>query len=122
MFQEVEICEMEIAAVEAYYNEPNEVAIWALENYIKRLENVKKERSSSKAENPYLVLFPDNSLVFARARLGQLYKKMNDIEKSKKNFEIAMSDIEKAGIKVKIETKDELIALIEKLDREFLEN
>lgn len=34
MLQEKEIFEMEDAAIQAYHNEPNKVAIWALENYI----------------------------------------------------------------------------------------
>lgn len=118
MLQEHEIIEMEEVAVQAYYNEPNEVAVWALENHIKTLKRLKEERSSSDIENPYFILSPAQSLVFTHARLGQLYKKMSYIEKSKHNFEQAMSNIENASLKV-IKTEEDLIAFINRLDEKI---
>jgi tetratricopeptide (TPR) repeat protein len=118
MLQEKEIYEMEEAAVQAYHNQPNEVAIWALENYIKTLNRLKEERSSAEVENPYLILSPAQSLVLTHARLGQLYKKMGYVEKSKHNFEQAMANIESAGLKA-IKTEEDLIALIKRLDQEI---
>ena len=118
MLQEQEILEMEEVAVQAYYNEPNEVAVWALENHIKTLNRLKEERSSSDVENPYFILFPAQSLVCTHARLGQLYKKMSCVEKSKHNFEQAMSNIENAKLKA-IKTEEDLVALINRLDKEI---
>lgn len=118
MLQEKEIFEMEEAAIQAYYNEPNEVAAWALENYIKTLNKLKEERSSAEVENPYFILSPAQSLVFTHARLGQLYKKMGYVEKSKHNFEQAMSNIENARLKV-IKTEEDLIAFINRLDEKI---
>ena len=118
MLQEKEIIEMEEAAVQAYYNEPNEVAVWALENHIKTLNRIKEERSSSDVENPYFILIPAQSLVCIHARLGQLYKKMGYAEKSKHNFEQAMSNIENTKLKA-IATEEDLVALINRLDKEI---
>ncbi|MHC4115461.1 MAG: hypothetical protein ACYSSL_09120 [Planctomycetota bacterium] len=118
MLQEKEIIEMEEVAVQAYYNEPNEVAVWALENHIKTLNRLKEERSSSGVEDPYWILFPAQSLVFTHARLGQLYNKMGCIEKSKHNFEQAMSNLENANLKA-IKTGEDLVAFINRLDKEI---
>lgn len=117
VLQEKEIFEMEEAAIQAYYNEPNEVAIWVLDNYINRLSKLKEERSSTEVEEPYVFLSPDYSLVLAHARLGQLYKKMGHVEKSRRNFEQAMSNIENARLGV-IKTEEDLIAFMNRLDQQ----
>lgn len=91
MLQEKEIFKMGEAAEDAYYNQPNEVAVWALENYIKILNELKEERSHEEAENPYFMLSPDTDLVFAHARLGKLYKQVGYDEKSRYHFEQAIS-------------------------------
>ncbi|MHC4264657.1 MAG: hypothetical protein ACYSUK_01845 [Planctomycetota bacterium] len=91
MLQEKEIFEMEEVAVQAYYNEPNEVAVWALENCISTLNRVKEERSIPEVEDPYHILSPIYSLTICHAMLGQLYKKMGEPAKSQKNFEQAIS-------------------------------
>ena len=116
MLQEKEIFEMEEATVQAYYNQPNEVAIWALENYIKTLNRLKEERSSAEVENPYFILSPVQSLTFAHTRLGQLYKKTDNIEKSKYHFKQAMSHIKNTKLKV-IKTEEDLIDFINILDQ-----
>ena len=118
MLQEKEIFELEEATEKAYYNQPNEVAIWALENYIKTLNRLKEERSSAEVENPYFILSPAQSLVLTHTRLGQLYKKMGYVEKSKHNFEQAMFNIEDARLKV-IKTEEDLIAFINRLDQKI---
>lgn len=118
MLQEKAVFEMEEATVQAYYNEPNEVAVWALENYIKTLNRLKEERSLTCVENPYFFLSPAQSLVCTHARLGQLYKKMGCVEESKHNFEQAMSNIENAELKA-IETEEDLVALINRLDKDI---
>lgn len=91
MLQEKEIFKMGEAAEDAYYNQSNEVAVWALENYIKILNELKEERSHAEAENPYFILSPDADLVFAHARLGKLYKQMGYVKKSRYHFEQAIS-------------------------------
>jgi hypothetical protein len=116
MLQEKEIIEMEDAAKLAYHNESNEVAIWALENYIQTLDKVKKERSSTKAENPYVILLPTQSLVFAHTRLGQLYKNMGNTEKSKYHFEQAISYAK--SIKMPWETEESLLSVLSELDKD----
>ena len=121
MLQEKEIFEMEEAALQAYHNQPNEVAIWALENYINTLNRVKEERSSAGVENPYFILSPIQSLAFSHARIGQLYKKMGNVEKSKYHFEQAMSHIENSRLKV-IKTEADLIDFINRLDQKLNKN
>ncbi|MHC4424197.1 MAG: hypothetical protein ACYSWR_05955 [Planctomycetota bacterium] len=121
MLQEKEIFEMEEAAVQAYHNEPNEVAIWALENYINTLNRLKKERSSAEVENPYFILSPVQSLAIAHARIGQLYRKTGNVEKSRYHFEQAMSHIKNSKLKV-IKTEADLIDFINSLDQKLNNN
>jgi hypothetical protein len=97
MFQETEIFELEEAAEQAYHNQPNEVAVWALENYINALNRLKEQRSSAKVENLYIFPSTAQSSLLAHARLGKLYKKMNELEKSKYHFEQAISYSDLAG-------------------------
>ena len=121
ILQEGEIIEMEEVAVQAYYNEPNEVAVWALENYIKTLNRLKEERSSAEFENLYIILIPSQSLMFSHARLGQLYKKLGNVEKSRYNFERAMSYIGDGKLKVN-KTEADLINFVHSLDKKLSRN
>ena len=91
LLQDREMCSMGAAAENAYYNEPNEVAVWAMSNYIKTLSRIKEERMSAEVENHYFVLSPVTDLVYAHMRLGNLYKKMGNTEKSRYHFEQAIS-------------------------------
>ena len=116
MLQEVEIAMMEEAAVQAYSDEPNEVAVWALENHIKTLNRLKEERSSAEVEDPYVIISPDQSLVLTHTRLGLLYKKMNNQLKSTHHFEQAMSHIENARLRG-IKNQDDLITLVNRMDQ-----
>ncbi len=113
--QEREIIEFENSAVDAYYNQPTEAATWALETYIATLNRVKEERASAEVEGPYFFLRPDDSLISSHARLGQLYKKLNNTEKSKYHFEQAMSKWTEIH-KHPFPTEEELLAFIHRLD------
>jgi len=117
MFQEREIFEMEAASEKAYYEQPAEVAIWALENYISTLNRVKEERGSAGAESPYFILSPDRSLIYSHARLGQLYKKLNNDEKQKYHFDMAMSKSKEIKFP-KFDTEEQLVDFIHRLDSE----
>jgi hypothetical protein len=113
--QEMEIIEFENSAVDAYYNEPTEAAVWALETYIGTLNRLKEERSSGGGENPYLFLRPDDALMCSHARLGQLYKKLDNSEKSKYHFEQAMSKRQETD-RPPFGTEEELIAFVHNED------
>ena len=116
MLQEKEIFKMGEAAEDAYYNQPNEVAVWALENQIKRLNKVKEERSAAGVENPYFMLSPDTDLVFAHLRLGKLYKQMGSDEKSRYNFEQAISLGKNTRLKC-INTEEDCLRTLDALDK-----
>jgi hypothetical protein len=106
---------MEEASVDAYYNQPAEVAVWALENYISTLNRLKEERASFEVENPYFLLRPDPSIVFSHARLGQLYKKLNNTGKHKYHFEQAMSKSKEINFPA-FDTEEKLIDFIHRVD------
>jgi uncharacterized membrane protein YbjE (DUF340 family) len=89
-FQEKELVDMGQAAEDAYYNEPNEVAVWALTRYIKEFNKLEKERCSAKVKKPYFMLAPHLDLFLAHARLGKIYKQMGKAEESKYHFEQAI--------------------------------
>jgi len=90
-FQEKEIVDMGQAAEDAYYNEPNEVAVWALTTYIKTFNELEKERRPAKVKNRYFMLAPHIDLFLAHARLGKIYKQMGKAEESKYHFEQAIT-------------------------------
>ena len=116
MLQENEIVEMGETAVDAYYNPPNEVASWALENYIKTLNKVKEERNHEGVENPYFILSPDTDLVFAHVRLGKLYKQMGNAEKSRYHFEQAISHSKYTKLK-RFNTEEDCVRMLDALDK-----
>jgi len=116
MLQEKEIFEMGETAEDAYYNQPNEVAVWALESYIKTLNKVKEERSHAGVENPYFILSPDTDLVFAHARLGKLFKQMGDTEKSRYHFEQAISHSKYTKLKC-FNTEEDCVRMLDTLDK-----
>jgi len=89
-FQEKEIVDMGQAAEDAYYNEPNEVAAWALTTYIKTFNELEKERLPAKVKKPYFMLAPHMDLFLAHARLGKIYKQMGKAEESRYHFEQAI--------------------------------
>ena len=122
MLQEKEICEMGETAVDACYNQPNEVAVWALESYIKTLNKVKEERSHARVENPYFMLSPDTELVFTHARLGKLYKQMGNAEKSRHHFEQAISLSKRAKLKYLVNTEEDCVRMLDIVDKARSEN
>ncbi len=116
MLQEKEIFEMGEAAEDAYYNQPSEVAVWALENYIKTLNKIKEERGHAGLENPYVILDPDTDLVFAHARLGKLYRQMGNAERSEYNFKQAISCSRDTCFKY-ISTEEDCLVILDGLDK-----
>jgi tetratricopeptide (TPR) repeat protein len=116
MLQEKEIFKIGEAAEEAYYNEPNEVAVWALENYVKILNELKKERAPAKTKNPYFILSPDIDSVLAHARLGKLYKQMGNAEKSSHHFEQAISYSKYTPLK-SINTEEDCLRILDDLGK-----
>jgi tetratricopeptide (TPR) repeat protein len=119
MLEEKEICQIGIAAEDAYYNQPNVVAVWALENYIKALNEAKEERRPAKVKNPYFILSPDIDLVFTHARLGRLYKQMGNAEKSRYHFEQAISHSKYTKSKYfsPLNTEEDCVRMLEALDK-----
>lgn len=116
MLQEKEICKMGETAEDAYYRQPNEVAVWALENYIKTLNEVKDERNQAGVKDPYFILSPDIDLVLAHARLGRLYKQMGNDEKSRYYFEQAISHSKHTKMK-KLDTEEDCMRMLDELDK-----
>jgi len=116
MLQEKEIFKIGEAAEDAYYNQPNEVAVWALVNYIKTLNEVKEERSPAGVENPYFILSPDIDLVFSHARLGRLYEQMGNAEKSRYHFEQAISYSKYTKMKG-LDTEEDCARMLDTLDK-----
>ena len=118
--QEKEIFNIGEAAKDAYYNEPNEVAVWALENYVKTLNELKKEHAPAKTKNsyyiPYYILSPDIDLVFAHIRLGKLYKQIGNAEKSRYHFEQAISYGKYTPLK-SINTEEDCLRISDDLDK-----
>jgi tetratricopeptide (TPR) repeat protein len=113
--QEKEIFNIGEAAENAYYNEPNEVAAWALENYIKTLNELKEERKSAEVKNPYFTLAPDIDLLFAHARLGKIYKQLGNDEKARYHFEQALSYSKNTELK-SINTQEDCLKILDALD------
>lgn len=121
MFQEKEIYAIGQAAEKAYYNGPNEVAIWALENYVNTLSELKKERGNSKTQNPYLLILPDTDLMIAHARLAKLYQRINNIEKSKHHLEQAISCSKNSKLGG-FSTEKDFSKMLDALDKSYNEN
>jgi len=114
MLQEKEIVMQGETSYEAYLNDKPSIAIWAIRKHIDSLNRVKEELSSAETDNRYFMLSPDVDLFFAHGRLGILYKKIGNDEKSKFHFKQAISH--KNTGKKKIETEEDLIPLISKID------
>lgn len=116
MLQEEEIFKIGEAAEEAYYNQPNEVAVWALENYVDTLNELKKERNPAGVKDCYFLLSPDTDLVFAHSRLGKLYEQMGNAEKSSYHFEQAIACSKNTPLK-SINTKENCLRMLDRLDK-----
>jgi hypothetical protein len=116
MLQEKEISQIGEASEDAYHNQPSEVAVWALENYVKTLNELKEERSSLNVKNPYFILSPGTDLVFAHARLGKLYKQLGNDEKCRYHFEQAISLSKDTNLK-HIDTEEDCLRILDALDK-----
>jgi tetratricopeptide (TPR) repeat protein len=121
LLQEKEIFSMGEAVEDAYCNEPNEVAVWALENYIKTLNNLKEERKSISVKNPYLTLTPDMDLFLAHARLGKIYKQLGNDEKSQYHFEQAISYSKNSQCK-SVNTQEDCLKMLDAFDKSHIKN
>ena len=53
VIQEGEVIKFSEAAMDAYYNEPNETAVWALNYYIRAVSEMAKERDPSGGEDRF---------------------------------------------------------------------
>jgi hypothetical protein len=116
LLQEMEVIHMQEAAMQAYFNESNEVAVWALENCVETLNRLTDERSPADVENPFIMLVPDQFFVLSHARLGLLYKKMGEVEKSKYNFDQAISLRKRTKMKA-FDNEENLIEFLTELDK-----
>jgi tetratricopeptide (TPR) repeat protein len=119
--QEKELVNIGEAAEDAYHNEPNQVGIWALENYIKTLNNLKEERKSINVKNPYFILSPDTDLLFAHARLGKIYKQLGNDEKSRYHFEQAISYSKNTKCQ-SLNTQEDCEKMIDALDKSHIKS
>jgi tetratricopeptide (TPR) repeat protein len=115
ILQEGEVIKFSEAAKEAYCNEPNETAVWALNYYIEDLSQMAKDRNPSEGEGQFFIINFNRGLAFAHARLGILYRKLGDLEKSQYHFDEAMAFVEAAGLKP-ITTQEDLEQFISKFD------
>jgi hypothetical protein len=119
LLQEKEVVNIGQAAEDAYYNEPNEVAVWALENYIKTLNELKEERKPAEVKNPYFILTPDIDLFFTHARLGKIYKQLGNDEKSLYHFEQAISYSKNTKLK-SLNTQEDCLKMLDALDKSHI--
>jgi hypothetical protein len=113
--QEGEIAQLEDVVVEAYHNEPNDVAIWALETYVDALNRIVNDRIEADADSSYLFLTPDTSFIFAHTRLGYLYQQMGDPNSADFHFKQALYYSDKLGWDC-VDSPEVLLEIVEKLD------
>jgi hypothetical protein len=106
-------------AADAYYDEPNKVAITALNYSITTLNNLRqslKERYYGNANftgkiNSYF--YP--TLAAENAMIGNLYKKLGNAEKSKYYFDLAISLCRyiKSDVPINLKTEEDFIKLLD---------
>ena len=116
LLQEGEVIKFSWAAKDAYYNEPNQTAVWAWNYYIKAINEIAKERNPEGGKTNYFFIPYNQDLAFAHTRLGILYRKLGDVEKSKYHFDKALSLAETAGWK-NIKTKEDMEEFLSKFDK-----
>jgi tetratricopeptide (TPR) repeat protein len=112
LFQEKEIIDMGQSAEDAYYNEPNEAAVWALTKYIELLNETKEWQSSAKVKKSPFYADPNNSFFLAHARLGKIYKRMGKAEESRYHFEQAITHS-----KSRANTEEDCLKILDALDK-----
>jgi len=112
MLQEYEFIRNEDTAIEAYLNEPPEIGIWALQNYINSINQALNDRGLEKAHASFFLISPKNSLGFAHARLALLYEKKGDELKKDEHTSKAFEYIKSAAIN----SEEKLFQLVITLD------
>jgi hypothetical protein len=118
MLQDMELMMNENSAIQAYLNESPEVGIWALENYIKAINRVIKERKVDNNKPYFFIIKSEPTLRFAHVRLALLYEKTGNDSKRKENFEKAFEYCDSMKIERELLEK-KLIELVAKLDSKF---
>lgn len=110
-----EIWALHRTAEEAYYNEPNEEAIPALNSSLLALESIRKSIASKNYTN-FDFVAQTNSYCYSmmaleQAMIGNLYKKLGDSDKSKYHFDqaISLSVYIKSDLPVGIKTEEDCI-------------
>jgi hypothetical protein len=123
MLHDMELVMNENSAIQAYLNESPEVGIWALENYIKAMNRVIKERKVDNNKPYFFMIEPEPTLRFAHVRLALLYEKTGNDSKRKENFEKAFEYCNSMKIEREL-LEEKLIEFVTKLDSQFepLEN
>jgi tetratricopeptide (TPR) repeat protein len=114
LIQEKEIFELGEAAKEAYFNEPNETAVWALKTYIKSMDKIEAERQAADANKIYVLLSPDDKVI-ARARLGCVYYRIGQMEKAQEQFKLATED-RASSMGYRFKTQDDWMQLVKQMD------
>jgi len=118
ILHDMELAMNENSTIQAYLNESPEVGIWALENYIKTMNRVIKERKVDNNQPSFMMIRPEPTLRFAHARLALLYEKTGNDLKRKENFEKAFEYCESMKMKREL-LEEKLIELVTKLDSQF---
>jgi hypothetical protein len=116
--QEKEIYDLGQAAQNAYFYEPNEVAIWAMTTYLKRLDNVEKERNIARRD--YAVLSRLDKEI-ALVRLGRLYTMVGEPNKAQEQFNLAIQ-YHKEECPDSPKTQEELLEFVKKVDEQALKH
>jgi hypothetical protein len=118
MLHDMELVRNENSAIQAYLNESPEVGIWALENYIKAINRVIKEREIEDNQQAFFIVQPKVTLRYAHVRLALLYEKTGNDSKRKENFEKAFEYCDSMKIE-REHLEKKLIELVAKLDSQF---
>ena len=103
------------AAKDAYYNEPNQTAVWALKYYIGSINEMIRDRGLENMKPDSFFTGFNQDLIIAHARLGILYRKLGDLKESKFHFDEAMSIVRSTGLEF-VKTPEDLEKLVSSWD------
>lgn len=118
MMQEKEIFELGEAAQNAYLNEPNEVALWAMTTYLKRLDNLATERNIGEDKPVYCFLNPVDRVI-ANARIWNLYYRIGEKDKAQEHFRLA-TECAKGTCFEAMKTEEDWLKLVHRMDESAL--
>jgi hypothetical protein len=117
LLQEADLCELGMAAEDAYFHQSPEIAVWALEHYCTAVEKVWEQRASATEDKkPFTLLTSDFDLIYAHTRLGKLYGQMGNAEKSQLHFDQALTHAKAANRKT-IKTKEDCLRYLDAWDK-----